>query len=133
MTERIAAAPQGMKMSKKNRPQLPNDTPAAQPVRVQPQVSPPPATAPAHHVVPPTSRAVPNYRKCPLCHGGKGGVGDRKWQQGKGGTLIKRCYQCNQCGHQWTVFVRTVRTIEAIEYLEVQVETFDGPDLETRA
>ena len=75
---------------------------------------------------------VPKHRQCPSCFGGKGGVGLEKWWKRVSGTLVKRCYACNQCGYQWTATVRTISNVLKIESQEVQVEHNEIDDLETR-
>ena len=74
---------------------------------------------------------IPSHRQCPCCFGGRGGVGKEKWWRRVSGTLVRRCYACDQCGFQWTADVRTHSVVEKIEFQQIHVEHSDV-DLETR-
>jgi hypothetical protein len=67
--------------------------------------------------------AIPKQRQCPLCWGTAKGVGQEKWHRRVSGTLMKQCFVCNQCGHDWTADVRTVVEPLRVEYQEVRIET----------
>lgn len=112
-SKRSAAAPPRNQFVSKNRSKPPDQLPQT------------------HHVVPPKS-AVPKHRQCPICYGGKGGKGVEKWWRRVSGTMVKRCYKCDQCGFDWTVDVRTHTEVLKIEYQEIEVQHHDDLDLETR-
>ena len=65
-------------------------------------------------------REVKKAQQCPACYSGLGGIGNRKWQRQVNGPLVKRCYQCDQCGAQWVVDVRT-DTEDGIEVVRTSV------------
>lgn len=46
-------------------------------------------------------RDVPIFRQCPVCYGGKGGVGNVYCTQGQ-----TRYYKCDRCAHTWTAVVK---------------------------
>lgn len=46
-------------------------------------------------------RDVPDFRRCPLCWGGRRGVGNVYSTHGR-----TRYYKCNCCGHTWTAIVK---------------------------
>ena len=79
-------------------------------------------------VVPP----VREHRRCPSCWGTLKGKGVRQWSRPVSGRQVKTCYQCDQCGHNWTVVIETVRKIVEVDNRRVQVEYNEIPDIETR-
>ncbi len=74
---------------------------------------------------------VPKYKQCPSCYGGRGGIGVERWHRRINGVLLKKCYQCDTCGFDWTATVRTVTETVNVQYHDVQVEHGDV-DMETR-
>jgi len=78
----------------------------------------------------PTDRSTsPVFIQCPACYPGLGGLGGRKWWRRVNGELVKRCYQCDRCGHIWTV---DIRTKVVVDYMDTDVEYRDPPQMETR-
>lgn len=71
------------------------------------------------------------YERCPICYGGRGGVGVERWHRRINGTLMRKCYVCDTCGHDWTAMVRTVTVGVQVEYNDVSIEHRDV-DLEER-
>lgn len=98
-----------------------------QPYRGEPPQTTP-QLGPTNGIVPP----VREHRRCPSCWGVHKGKGVRQWSRPVSGKQVKTCYQCDQCGYNWTVVVETVRRIVEIEDRKVQVEYDDPPDLDTR-
>ena len=65
-------------------------------------------------------QSVPKHRQCPICYRGLGGAGNIRFSEKISGTLQRRYYRCNQCGHHWTVDVRS--EVVAMESKTFQVE-----------
>lgn len=64
---------------------------------------------------------VKPHLRCPCCWNGLGGKAERrKWQRQVHGSLVERCYACDQCGAEWTVEVR-VEVVDGIEWVETKV------------
>lgn len=69
---------------------------------------------------------VPEYRRCPLCHGRLSGTGTA--YATRGGT---RYYRCTTCGHTWTVRITVdVQQIESRE-VDFQIRRSSGQDRRT--
>lgn len=63
---------------------------------------------------------VKPHLRCPCCWNGLGGKAERrKWQRQVSGTLVKRCYVCDQCGTEWDVDVR-YEVVDGIEWVETK-------------
>ena len=74
-------------------------------------------------------RDVPKYRQCPVCYGGRGGVGKRKWTSRINGATVKNCYVCDTCNFDWVVLIRTTKEVD---YLDLDIDTNDDLELGTR-
>ena len=48
-------------------------------------------------------QTVPAHRRCPICFGRCGGVGQCEGTYKKASSLTRRYYKCNHCGHTWTI------------------------------
>tara|TARA_R100000808_G_scaffold24931_1_gene59494 strand:- start:23354 stop:23806 length:453 start_codon:yes stop_codon:yes gene_type:complete len=79
---------------------------------------------------------IPPYKRCPACWGGyKGYAAKQKYHRRVGG-LLRRYFQCNQCGNNWHIDVRVTETVERIngqpavlvndEYYEEKSEVYSG-------
>lgn len=75
---------------------------------------------------------IREHRRCPSCWGVNKGKGIGQWSRPISGKQVKTCYQCDQCGYNWTVVLETVRRIIQIADRKVQVEHDEPPELETR-
>jgi hypothetical protein len=70
-----------------------------------------------------TSRQIEDYRKCPVCHDGRGGYGVAYSTQGQ--TRYYRCCKSNRpdgfpCGHTWSV--RVVLSSVVVEHKQVFID-----------
>ena len=86
----------------------PNSNNKRQPEQKQPASTPEP------------ERRIEDYRKCPVCHEGKGGYGVAYSTQGQ--TRYYRCCKSNKadgfpCGHTWSV--RVVMSSVVVEHRQV--------------
>ena len=91
--------------------------------RPEPQAAEPQAASVEAQVPQPEpvkKKAVPKYRRCPICFAGYGGVGQLKWTRGVSSTLTKRCYTCDQCAFQWTIEVRREVIAMELQHFEVK-------------
>lgn len=75
-----------------------------------------PSTSPTAEQTPPPAEnpqdeKTPKHLQCPICFEGYGGKGKRRWQRRVSGRQVRRCYSCEECGHNWTVDV-TTRDVE---------------------
>lgn len=77
-----------VRLSKHNQQRQPQPQPVAQPEAQQ--------------------KLVPDYKRCPLCFGGRGGIGR---QYGQYDAKQLHYLRCNQCGHTWTAEVHTVGVV----------------------
>lgn len=55
----------------------------------------------------PAARNVPTHRRCPVCFGGAGGVGDCYHTKRITDVTSERYYKCDQCSHTWTATVKS--------------------------
>lgn len=71
---------------------------------------------------PEPKREVAKHLQCPCCYPTRGGTGTQKWWRRVSGTLVKRCYTCNECGYHWTADVRTHTEVLKIEHQTIDVQ-----------
>lgn len=71
-------------------------------------------------------REAKEHMRCPSCYGGRGGVGVPNGWARMNGSLVKRYYKCDTCGHTWSAIVKTHTTILAIEHREIEVKYGDA-------
>ena len=101
-----------------------------------------PTDSPSVENIPPADNGIPvqnkphqtprEHRACPICWLEQGGVGRRRWSRAISGRQVKTCYNCDQCGYEWTVVVETVRRIVEVEGRPIQLEHGELPELEER-
>lgn len=68
--------------------------------------------------------SVPQHKRCPLCWGGRGGVG---LHQGNYNAKSRVYLKCGQCGFDWTADVKVTIEVLAIHHGEISdLQTRDG-------